>query len=412
MDEELKTPKDFQRAPVPAGVVAEFDGPESLRAAAARVREAGLTHWDAHSPFPIHGIERAMGIRPTWLPWVALAGGIAGAAVALLMQWWMNAIDYPLMISGKPLFSLPANIPVTFELIVLLSAFGAFAAVLVLNLLPQFWHWTSCGRAFRQATTDGFFISIEAADPKFDPVETPKLLESLGPKAVELCLDTAIGREFPSALYWSVAVLLVLSLLPPLLIARYRAAPKSKPRIHPILDMDLQPKYLPQAASPLFEDGRAMRPPVPGTIAQGGLETDDHFYHGKAADNDKWATTFPMPVTMALMRRGQERFNIYCAACHGLAGEGGVTSVVSARAIRREDNGWVPPLSLFAPTVRQQAVGEIFNTITNGIRTMPAYASQIPEADRWAIILYVRALQRSQNADVKDVPEDLRPQLR
>ena len=139
---------------------------------------------------------------------------------------------------------------------------------------------------------------------------------------------------------------------------------------------------------------------------------DDHFYRGKAVDKDKWATTFPMPVTMALMHRGQERFNIFCAACHGLAGEGGVTSVTSARAIRREDKGWVPPLSLFAPTVSQQPVGEIFNTITNGIRTMPSYASQIPEADRWAIILYVRALQRSQNADVKDVPEDLRPQLR
>ena len=207
-------------------------------------------------------------------------------------------------------------------------------------------------------------------------------------------------------------MLVVLSLLPPLLIARYRAVPKSEPRIHPILDMDLQPKYLPQAASPLFDDGRAMRPPVPGTIAQDGLEADDHFYHGKVAGKDRWATTFPMPVTMTMMHHGQERFNIYCAVCHGLAGEGGVTSVVSARAMRREDKGWVPPTSLFDSAVSQQPVGEIFNTITNGIRTMPSYASQIPEADRWAIILYVRALQRSQNADVKDVPEELRPQLR
>jgi mono/diheme cytochrome c family protein len=375
-----------------------------------RVRDAGFTRWDSHSPFPIHGIERAMGIRPTRLPWVALAGGIVGAAGALLMQWWMNAIDYPLLISGKPLFSLPANIPITFELIVLLSAFGAFASVLVLNLLPQFWHWTFSGHAFRQVTTDGFFISIEATDPKFDPVETPKMLESLAPKSVTVCQDIAVGRAFPPALYWSVAVLIVLSILPPLLIARYRAVPKLQPRIHPILDMDLQPKYLPQAASPFWSDGRAMRPPVPGTIAQGRLETDDHFYRGKIAD--KWATTFPMPVTMTLMRHGQERFNIFCAACHGLAGEGGVTSVVSARAIRREDKGWVPPLSLYESTVSQQAVGEIFNTITNGIRTMPSYASQIPEADRWAIILYVRALQRSQKAGVQDVPEELRPQLR
>jgi mono/diheme cytochrome c family protein len=93
-------------------------------------------------------------------------------------------------------------------------------------------------------------------------------------------------------------------------------------------------------------------------------------------------------------------------------GDGSASSVVSARAIRREDKGWVPPLSLHVPNIRSQAAGEIFNTITNGIRTMPAYASQIPEADRWAIILYVRALQRSQDANVKDVPAELRPQLR
>ena len=339
-----------------------------------------------------------------------MAGGILGAAGALLMQWWMNAINYPIVTSGKPLFSLPANIPITFELLVLLSAFGAFGSVLVLNLLPQFWHWVFAGRAFQQATTDGFFISIEATDPKFDAAETPKFLESLRPLAVELCYDTAARRELPSALYWSVAVLVVLSLLPPLLIARYRAVPKSLPRIHPILDMDLQPKYLPQGASPLFADGRAMRPPVPGTVAQGQLDADDHFYRGQ--QGGKWATTFPMPVTTALMERGQERFNVYCAVCHGLVGDGGASSVTSARAIRREDKGWVPPLSLHGPTIRQQPVGEIFNTITNGIRTMPAYASQIPPADRWAIILYVRALQRSQNATIKDVPEDFRRQLR
>ncbi len=326
------------------------------------------------------------------------------------MQWWMNAVNYPLNISGKPLFSLPANIPITFELIVLLSAFGAFGAVLVLNLLPQFWHWVFAGGAFRRATTDGFFISIEAADPKFDLVETPQFVASLGARTVEVCHDPAAGQRVPSAVYWGVTVLVLLSLLPPLLIARYRAVPKPNPRIHPILDMDQQPKYLPQAASPLFADGRAMRPPVPGTVAQGRLDADDYFYRGRSGG--QWATTFPLPVNMALMERGRERFNIYCAVCHGLLGDGGASSVTSARAIRREDKGWVPPLSLHVPNVRSQAVGEIFNTITNGIRTMPAYASQIPEADRWAIILYVRALQRSQNANVGDVPADLRPQLR
>jgi mono/diheme cytochrome c family protein len=403
-------PPDSASPLVVAGVLAEFDRPETLLAAAARVRDAGFTRWDVHSPYAVHGTDRAMGSRPTRLPWIALAGGICGGLGALLMQWWMNAVNYPVNISGKPLFSLPANIPITFELIVLLSAFGAFGAVLVFNLLPQFWHWVFAGGAFRRATSDGFFISIEATDAKFDLAETPKFVASLGARTVEVCHDSATGQRVPSAVYWGVGVLVLLSLLPPLLIARYRAVPKSEPRIHPILDMDQQPKYLPQAASPLFADGRAMRPPVPGTVAQGRLDADEHLYRGRSGG--QWATTFPIPVNMAMMDRGRERFNIYCAVCHGLLGDGGASSVVSARAIRREDKGWVPPLSLHVPNVRGQAAGEIFNTITNGIRTMPAYASQIPEADRWAIILYVRALQRSQNADVKDVPAELRPQLR
>ncbi len=409
MNDQATTPTDSPQ-PLVAGVLAEFDRPEPLLAAAARLRDAGFTRWDVHSPYALHGIDRAMGIRPTRLPWLALGGGICGGLGALLMQWWMNAVDYPLNISGKPLFSLPANIPIAFELIVLLSAFGAFAAVLVLNLLPQFWHWAFAGGAFRRATSDGFFISIEAADPKFDPAEMPKLLASLGALTVEVCHESAAGRRLPSALCWGITIAVLLSLLPPLLIARYRAVPKLKPRIHPILDMDQQPKYLPQAASPLFADGRAMRPPVPGAIAQGRLEADDHFYRGRVGN--QWATTFPMPVSMAMMERGRERFNIFCAVCHGLLGDGGTSSVTSARAIRREDKGWVPPLSLHVPSVRGQAAGEIFNTIANGIRTMPGYASQIPEADRWAIILYVRASSEARSATIQDVPAELRPQLR
>ena len=102
------------------------------------MRDAGVTRWDSYSPYPIHGMERAMGIRYTRLPWIVFGCGVTGAVVALLMQWWTNAVDYPFNISGKPIFSLPANIPVTFELIILFSAFAAFLGALVLNGLPRF----------------------------------------------------------------------------------------------------------------------------------------------------------------------------------------------------------------------------------------------------------------------------------
>jgi hypothetical protein len=418
MSAEPQIPETLE-APKTIGILAEFDGPEAVKAAAAKVREAGFRRWDVHSPYPIHGIERAMGMRSTILPWLVLGAGTTGLVAALLMQWWMNAIDYPMVIAGKPFFSLPANVPIMFELMVLLSAITAFGGVLVLNLLPTFWHWTFGGSKFPKATTDGFFISIEAANKKsdepFDEAAVRSLLEAAGAKSVEACMDAPEqAKRIPWLLKWGLAAVIVAAIVPPLLVAQYRYSTKSQPRIHPIQDLDFQEKYQPQASSPQFLDGRAMRLPVQGTVADGRLEADEHLYRGKV--DDKEATTFPMPVTKEMMLRGQERFGIYCAPCHGLQGEGGNTGIVSIRAFDRmskgTDAGWVLPLSLHKEEVRQQTVGKYFSTITSGIRTMPSYGAQIPAEDRWAIILYVRALQKSQNATLEDVPEDLRGQLR
>ncbi len=177
-------------APAPTyGVLAEFDTVAALLAAARGVRDAGYRRWDAHSPFPVHGLDRAMGVRPTLLPWLVLGGGLAGAGGSLLLQWWTNAIDYPYVISGKPFFSLPANIPVIFESTVLLAALTAFFGMLALNRLPELYHPVFKSDRFRRVTSDRFFIVIEAADPRFDPQRTPALLRSLGATAVEVLED-------------------------------------------------------------------------------------------------------------------------------------------------------------------------------------------------------------------------------
>ena len=158
------------------GLLAEFASPQDLVRAAARVRDAGYTKWDAHTPFPVHGLDGAMGIKTTRLPFFVLAAGAVGTTAGLLMQWWMNAIDYPIIISGKPFNSLPADIPVTFELTVLLASLTAFIGMLVLNKLPRFSHPLFKNGAFRRATTDAFFIVIEATDPRFDREKTEQLL--------------------------------------------------------------------------------------------------------------------------------------------------------------------------------------------------------------------------------------------
>ena len=167
------------------GLLAEFATPAELMRAAVGVRDAGYTRWDCHTPFPVHGLDRAMGLPDTRLPWLVLGGGIAGAGLGLWLQWWTNAHDYPLLVSGKPLWSIPANIPVMFELTILLAALSAVAALFLFNRLPRFYHPVFQSERFRRATNDRFFVAIEAADPRFDPQRTERLLRDLGSAHVE-----------------------------------------------------------------------------------------------------------------------------------------------------------------------------------------------------------------------------------
>jgi len=196
--------------------------------------------------------------------------------------------------------------------------------------------------------------------------------------------------------------LLVLSLVPFACIFRARATLSPRPRIHLIQGMDNQPRYKGQMVNPAFADTRSDRPWPVGTIARGHLTEDPALTTGHVGE--AWVTAFPVRVDAALLARGRERFGIYCAPCHGLSGYGDGT--VARRAEKLAEGTWVPPSSLHDAGVRGRAVGHVFNTITNGIRTMPSYAAQIDATDRWAIVAYVRALQRSQHGSPADLPPD------
>jgi mono/diheme cytochrome c family protein len=201
--------------------------------------------------------------------------------------------------------------------------------------------------------------------------------------------------------------LLALAFLPFACIFKARYSTSDLPRIHLIQDMDNQPRFKSQQVNPLFADTRADRPFVAGTVARGHLDENDALDRGIV--DGHWVETFPVPVTPALLARGQERFGIYCTPCHGMAGYG--DGIVAARADRLQEGTWVPPASMHDPSVLARPVGHIFNTITNGIRTMPSYGSQIPRTDRWAIVAYVRALQLSQHAPIADLKPDERARL-
>ncbi len=221
----------------------------------------------------------------------------------------------------------------------------------------------------------------------------------------------------PRIITYTLCIIGLLAILPLVIIARNRAEASTARPIQIILDMDLQTKFKTQSRNELFADGRAMRQPVTGTVARGEAGADTHFANGVVGGN--WATTLPSqtPLTPALLARGQERFNIYCSACHGYAGLG--DGMINRRALELVTNAagpvdgtvWVAAKSLHDATVTPQPIGQLFNTITYGIRNMAAYGTQIPVADRWAIAAYVIALQRSQNANLQDVPPPSRAGL-
>ncbi|GAB4136021.1 MAG: DUF3341 domain-containing protein [Planctomycetota bacterium] len=171
------------------GVVAEFETPAEIYEAARKVTEAGYTRVDSHTPFPVHGMDGALRHGPSHLGWIVLACGILGIAAAQLMMWWTNAYDYPIWVSGKQPYAWPATIPITFELMVLFSAFGAVFGMFGLNRLPRLHHPIFKHSTIHRVSDDRFFLSIEASDAKFDRVETVRFLERLGGKSVELLED-------------------------------------------------------------------------------------------------------------------------------------------------------------------------------------------------------------------------------
>lgn len=393
------------------GLLAEYTTPQELIEAARSVRDAGYARWDTFSPFPVHGIDPAMGIKHTRLPWIVLCAGLTGGSLALFFQWWTSTVDYPWIVSGKPFWSVAANIPITFELTVLFAALSCFSSMLLLNKLPMPSHPLDRYRRFARATNDRFFVLIQASDVKFDQRETRRLLESTKPHHIELVMeDTQSSATLPRGVVYALLILGSAATVPFAMAVLSRVSTNDRPRVHIIPDMDFQEKFKAQRENPFFADGRAMRPDVAGTVAQGELRDDDHFYRGKV--DGAFAKTFPeqVAISMETMEAGRETFGIYCAPCHGVDGAG--QGMIHQRARALLQGTWVQPTNLHQENLLYKPVGELFDNITRGVRNMPPYAHQIDTSDRWAVVLYLRALQRSRAAKLDDLPEGERGGLK
>jgi len=472
---EVKMPKAF-------GWMAEYADEQNLLVAARKVRDSGYTQTDAFTPFPVHGIDEALGIKPTILPFIVLCAGLTGLVTALVMQWWTNGVDYKYIISGKPFGITPASIPVAFELTILFSAFTTFLGMIFLNKLPRFSNPVFTNPRFDRATDDRFFLYVNAADKYYNRESVKELLSGTHPDSLDEVLDDSTPSTLPRPIVLGALLLVLTGLIPAMIVLNMRASFSTLPRWHVFFDMDFQPKKKAQQTTTVFADGRSMRPQVKGTVGRGQLTEQDPFYLGydpsklsaddastsvryvsanasqDPASKDPASTAVPatpaqtatpqgaatpapqgaatpapqgavtpapvlnlpwvdkLPASIveegnieANMKLGKLKFETYCAACHGYGGFG--DGLVHKRADALAQGYWLPPTSMHIDRVRAQPVGQIFHTITKGQGKMSSYASSLNPTERWAIVLYVKALQRSRNANIEDVPVDLRSAL-
>ncbi|MCU0719916.1 MAG: DUF3341 domain-containing protein [Pirellula sp.] len=438
------------KAPKAYGWMAEYPDENKLLEAARKVRDSGYTDTDAFTPFPVHGIDEALGIKPTVLPFIVLCCGFTGLCLALTMQYWMNGVDYMYIISGKPMGITPASIPVSFEMTILFSAFSTFLGMIALNKLPRFSNPVFTNPRFDRATDDKFFLYVSASDKYYNRDSVKELLSGTSPEALDEVVEDGSPAELPRFVWLGALLLVLTGLIPLMIVLNIRESFSEKPRFHVFLDMDFQPKKKAQQQTTVFADGRTMRPQVAGTVGRGQLEEQDAFYLGydpndlaaapkltpaklvsvqdSAAPADgatpppaatpmpaaeapekPWMTELPIESNEANMELGERKFQIYCSACHGYAGNG--DGLVHKRADALAQGTWLPPTSLHIDRVKTQPVGKIFNTISKGQGKMAGYANAITPKERWAIVLYVRALQRSRDAKLDDIPVEKRSSL-
>jgi len=369
-------------------VLGLFTDAQRIIDAANQIRPRKLGHLEAYTPYPVHGLDKAVGLPPSPLGKLVMGMGLLGAALALLFEWWVSAVDYPLVVGGKALFSWQAFVPVMFEVTVLFATFTAGLAMLfAFNKLPFFGHPVLHSQAIKGITRDKLALSIERSGTVFDPEAARQALVENGAESVEIVPIPAWDRPFSLAgLLRTIAAITAACLVAG---AGLYAAEKLIPVVPPYLHMHNQPKLNAFRSSTFFADGRGMRPAVEGTVARG------HLPPAFATPEEAGALlTNPVSLTQKTADRGRKVFSDHCAVCHGAVGDG---MAVLSRAYGAK------PGNLLSNEMRARPDGYIYGVLMLGKNAMPSYAPDLDESDRWAAVQYVRVLQRAQNAKDEDL---------
>ena len=373
-----------------------FDTPDQIVDAVEKVVKEGYTKYDVNTPYPLHGMDQAMKLPPSKLGYVALIFGLSAALATALVMGWMSAINYPIVIGGKPLFSFPAYVPIMFEVTVLTASIATVVAMLFFFFkLPNISHPLHGTGYMKKVSSNKYGISIQVKDPKlalpdgaFDASLVIKFFESVGAKDITPVYweDEEINHQNkildPKFMAFLLAVAIITS------GATYFSL-NILMNMQPFNWMAEQQKLSAQQRSSVFKNNSGMLVPVPGTVARNSMP---YQFTGQPDSAGKRLIN-PIPVSMESLKLGQVKFDIYCSPCHGYNGDG------ASRL-----NGQFPnPPTLHSDKVIKWTDARIFAVITEGQNVMPSYASQLTVDERWTVINYLRSLQRALNARESDL---------
>ena len=364
------------------GVLGIYETADALIAAIPKVKARGFDRLEAYTPYPVHGLDDALGQRRSPLAGMVMVMGALGAVTALFFQWWMSAVDYPIITGGKAPFSWQAFVPIMFEITVLFATFTAgLGMLLLLNKLPYFGHPVLGSKAMKGITRDRFVLAVESDGAELHEEEAAAALVAAGALSTEVVAEPdpspSISAEF--ILRAMLGILVACAVSGFTLYWTIKLFPVLPPMVH----MQVQPKLNPQKADAFFKDGHGMQLPVSGTVARGYLPM------GVASQDEAATLVNPQARSKEVLALGRAGYMNHCVVCHGAVGDGQMT-LTSAYGAK--------PANLQSQQFRDYPDGKIYWAIVMGKNAMPSYAYDLTEDERWAVVHYVRALQRAQNA--------------
>ncbi|MFN3196592.1 MAG: quinol:electron acceptor oxidoreductase subunit ActD [Chlorobiota bacterium] len=370
-------------------IAALFDTPNSIMDAAAKVQEAGYENYDVNTPYPVHGMDGQMKLRPSKMGYYTITIGLTFMSLMLYFMYWVYNIDYPQVIGGKPLFPLPAFVPIMFEVTVLTGAVLTVAIMIIFYFkFPNNSHPLHDTDYMKSVSSDKFGICIEAKDPKFDINEVKELLKSLGASKVDEIYFDEEEVNYKNKVLEPKFVIGLIAIAGFTSLSVYLHMNKVL-YLPPFDWMLVQHKVTAQDHSDFFDNGISSRPPVKGTVARGFmpyLYEDDIEGASENLQN-------PYPATAENIELGKRKYLTYCSPCHGDLAKG------DSRLKGQFPNG----PTLHSDKVVNWTDGRLYHVITQGQNVMPGYKKTVTRKERWSIVNYVRTLQRALDAKEEDM---------